>query len=204
MKLNLGCGFRRYDGFVNVDRAPECKPDVVWNLEQTPWPWKTDSVEEIKLEHVLEHLGESIQSYLDVWKEMYRICQPGAEIFITVPHWRHDNFHHDPTHVRAITPEGIRLFDQETNAREVERGERGTKLGLFTGIDIDLPPSKVEYFYTQKIADEVKSGALTRNDLEHLRDHQNNISNEIRMVARVIKPSRGASHLNAQRHDHSR
>jgi hypothetical protein len=29
MKLNIGCGFNKHDGFVNVDQFPECEPDVL-------------------------------------------------------------------------------------------------------------------------------------------------------------------------------
>ncbi len=190
VRLNLGCGYRKYEGFVNVDSAPECRPDVLWDLENTPWPWRDNSVEEIKLEHVLEHVGETSKKYLDIWKEMYRVCKPGAYIYIMVPHWNHDNFYHDPTHVRAITPDGIRMLDQAANLRDIQAGERSTKLGLFAGIDVEL--EECEYFYTQAVADAVESGALPRGQLDYVRDHQNNISNEIRMRARVIKPARSA------------
>lgn len=27
--LNLGCGFKKYPGYINVDSAPECAPDMV-------------------------------------------------------------------------------------------------------------------------------------------------------------------------------
>lgn len=190
MRLNLGCGFTKREGYINVDSAPECAPDVLWDLEKLPWPWEDDSVDEIKLEHVLEHVGETSKKYLDIWKEMYRVCRPGASIHIMVPHWNHDNFYHDPTHVRAITPDGIRMFDQSVNLKDIQAGERGTKLGLFAGIDVEL--MECEYFYTQAVASAVESGALPRGQLDYVRDHQNNISNEIRMRVRVIKPARGA------------
>lgn len=196
--LNLGCGFKKYPGYVNVDAAPECAPDIVWDLEKTPWPWEDSSVDEIKLEHVLEHLGKTPDTYLCIWKEMWRVGKNGCQIHIMVPHWNHENFYNDPTHVRAITPVGIEMFDQAHNIRDVEAGERGTKLGLFCGIDIELKAQDVEYFYTKKLADQVSSGAISRGDLEHLREHQNNIANEIRMTARVVKPARGSAWLSKQ------
>ena len=36
MKLNLGCGQNKFDGFVNVDKAPECDPDRAVDLERIP------------------------------------------------------------------------------------------------------------------------------------------------------------------------
>jgi hypothetical protein len=191
MKLNLGCGFNKYEGYVNVDSAPACAPDIVWDLEETPWPWEDDSVEEILMEHVLEHLGETSRDYLRIWQEMYRVGKNGCAIKIVVPHWNHDNFHNDPTHKRPVTPEGIELFDQAINLGGIQKGERGTKLGLFLGIDIALDPKDVEYFYSGDIAEAYNRGEFDMRGLTHLRDHQNNISNEIRMTARVVKPARG-------------
>ena len=195
IKLNLGCGFNKYEGYVNVDSEPECKPDTVWDLEKTPWPWEDSSVEEIKLEHVLEHLGQTTEAYLNIWKEMWRVCKNGALLDITVPHWNHENFHHDPTHVRAITPVGVAMFDQLRNIRDAEAGGRETKLGLFTGVDIALDEKDVEYFYSGDIVQALNRGEFDRNGLEHLRNHQNNISNEIRLKAHVVKPARGRQWL---------
>ena len=59
LKLNLGCGKRRREGFINVDSQPGCQPDLVLDLEALPWPWADDSVDEVDLIHVLEHLGQS-------------------------------------------------------------------------------------------------------------------------------------------------
>src|SRR5947208_13026944 len=97
LKLNLGCGQNHRPGYVNVDRAGS--PDVKWDLEQFPWPWEDSSVGEVVMFHVLEHLGESTATYLKIIQEIYRVCQDGAAIQITVPHPRHDDFLNDPTHV---------------------------------------------------------------------------------------------------------
>ncbi|MDR3299921.1 MAG: hypothetical protein LBU43_07960 [Candidatus Accumulibacter sp.] len=82
MKLNLGCGNRKLIGFVNIDCAAACHPDQVVDLEQAPWPWADDSVDEIRLIHVLEHLGQQTDVFLSIIKEMYRICRDGARIEI--------------------------------------------------------------------------------------------------------------------------
>jgi len=195
MKLNLGCGYKKYEGYVNVDSAPQCVPDVVWDLDKTPWPWEDSSVEEIKLEHVLEHMGQTTEAYLAIWKEMYRVAKDEAVIDIMVPHWNHENFYHDPTHVRAITPIGIAMFDQTRNIQDAERGGRETKLGLFTGVDISLSENDIEYFYGGDIVEALNRGEFDRAGLEHLRSHQNNISNEIRIKAHVVKPMRGTEWL---------
>jgi predicted SAM-dependent methyltransferase len=105
MRLNLGCGNRKLQGWRNVDKVPDCSPDELVDLEQLPWPWPDNSVDEIFLSHVLEHLGQATDVYLGIIKELYRVCRDGATITIIVPHPRHDHFLTDPTHVRAVTAE---------------------------------------------------------------------------------------------------
>jgi hypothetical protein len=46
LRLNLGCGMNRLDGYVNVDRQGE--PDLRHDLDVIPWPWPDDSVSEIR------------------------------------------------------------------------------------------------------------------------------------------------------------
>jgi predicted SAM-dependent methyltransferase len=107
LRLNLGCGAKRLEGYVNVDKFGD--PDFRFDLETFPYPWNDNSVVEIEMHHVLEHLGQQTQIYLRIIQELYRICKSGAKIHITVPHHRSDRFFHDPTHVRPITTVGLSL-----------------------------------------------------------------------------------------------
>ena len=54
MKLQIGCGNDKRKGYINLDGSKEVKPDVVWNLEKTPLPFKSNQFEEILVNHVLE------------------------------------------------------------------------------------------------------------------------------------------------------
>ena len=71
MKLNLGCGNNKLDGFVNVDNQAVCSPDMLIDLEVFPWPFKGNSIDEIIMSHVLEHLGQTNEIYLNIIKEIY-------------------------------------------------------------------------------------------------------------------------------------
>ena len=57
---------------------------------------------------------------------------------IVVPHFRHQFFYDDPTHVRAITPMGLQLFSQEKNKICIEQGASNSPLGLYLDIDFKL------------------------------------------------------------------
>ncbi|MDJ0715538.1 MAG: hypothetical protein QNJ54_15135 [Prochloraceae cyanobacterium] len=136
LRLNLGCGSRHLEGYINVDKFGN--PDILLDLETFPWAWEDNSVVEIEMRHVLEHLGQQTQIYLKILQEIYRICAPGAKIHVVVPHHRHDNFVHDATHVRAITPLGLSMFSQRLNREWQEAGKSYTPLGLYMGVDFEL------------------------------------------------------------------
>lgn len=82
MKLYLGCGKHRKRGFVNCDISKEVHPDKVLDITKR-LPFKNNSVEEIIMEHVLEHT----QKPIEVLKEFYRVCKNGAVIRIQVPYF---------------------------------------------------------------------------------------------------------------------
>ena len=138
MKLNLGCGSRKLEGFLNVDNAPHCDPDLLLDLEQLPWPFESGSASEIVLSHVLEHLGQSPAVYLGIVREIYRVCAPGALVRIAVPHPRHDDFITDPTHVRPITVQGLEMFSKAKNREWQAKGQAATPLALTNDVDFEI------------------------------------------------------------------
>ena len=136
LKLNLGCGEKKLPGYINVDKFGT--PDIKHDLESFPWPWEINSVSEIQLIHVLEHLGKDVEIYFGIFKEMYRRCTHGAKVRIVVPHFRHQFFYDDPTHVRIVTPLGLQLFSKKQNKLWVAQGAANSPLGLYLDIDFEL------------------------------------------------------------------
>jgi hypothetical protein len=179
MKLNLGCGFKKLPGYVNVDLSSVCEPDQVFDLENTPWPWENDSVEEIMLDNVLEHLGQTSQAYLAIIKELYRICQAGAKISIKVPHHRHDSAVSDPTHVRMVTVSEMNLYDREKNLEWRKAGIANTPLALYLGVDFKL--QDVSYQVDPQFSALVQTPE-GRQEFQHLVQHQNNVVESVSMV----------------------
>lgn len=82
-KLNLGCGRFKKEGYVNVDWDPNCKPDIVLNLVNLPYPLPDNEYDLIELDHVLEHLP----SPFETMRELHRICKDGGRVIIRVPHF---------------------------------------------------------------------------------------------------------------------
>lgn len=187
MKLNMGSGRRRIDGYLSVDIAPESGADVVFDLEQTPWPWADDSVEEAFFNHSLEHMGGDPKVFLAIMKELYRVLRPGGRAVIHVPHPRHDNFLSDPTHVRPITPDTLRLFDRELNESWLAQGAANTPLALYTGVDFKLTDLRV--ILEQSVYADLQAGRLTSAEVGARVKHQANIATEFRMTLEARKPA---------------
>ncbi|MBM3824577.1 MAG: hypothetical protein FJ404_17105 [Verrucomicrobia bacterium] len=185
LKLNLGCGQNRVPGFVNVDKFGT--PDVRCDLEVFPWPWESNSVSQVVLNHVLEHLGESSTTYIGIFKELYRVCVHEAEVQIHVPHPRHDDFLNDPTHVRAVTPEGMALFSQSLNRDWARNGNANSPLGLYHGVDFEL--TQVHYGLDPVWMDKLQSGRASRDEVMDALRSENNVAKEIQMKLRVVKSS---------------
>jgi len=83
MKLNLGCGKKILDGYVNVDITPS-KGVQVMDVCKLPYPFPNEHFEEILTVNCIEHL--SIDTDL-LMKELHRILKPDGVIRIRVPHY---------------------------------------------------------------------------------------------------------------------
>ena len=187
MKLNLGCGVDKREGFVNVDAAAACGPDMVVDLDLLPWPFEDDCAEEIVLSHILEHLGAETDTYLGILKELYRVATPGAKITIVIPHPRHDDFLHDPTHVRVITPESFQLYSKTNNRQWQASGGANTPLGLY--LDIDFEVEDVEHRLDEPWRIQLEQGQITEVELRLAAQNLNNVIKESMITLRVIKPN---------------
>ncbi len=82
MKLNLGCGDKKRDGYVNVDVCGN--PDQRYDLSIFPWPWPDGSADEVYSEHFLEH----VQDYERTVLEIHRVLKAGGLLWFRVPHHR--------------------------------------------------------------------------------------------------------------------
>lgn len=106
LKINLGCGEQTYEDYLNLDKTELLNVDLVWNLEQTPLPFKSDSIYEIRCEHILEH----INNFIPLIEELWRITKPGGKIYVVAPYFRYEAAYRDPTHVRFFTEHSFDYF----------------------------------------------------------------------------------------------
>lgn len=109
IKLNLACGRDKKVGFVNVDADPIVAPDLQLNLDNVPWPFEPESVEEIFCRHYLEHVVDLV-GFMD---ECYRVMTPGAKMFVIAPYWTSMRAWQDPYHVREISEATFLYFNKQ-------------------------------------------------------------------------------------------
>lgn len=107
MKIDIGCGASKKEGFIGVDILDLPGVDIVQNLNLFPYPFNDNEVTEIWMDQVLEHLNEPMK----VIEELYRICKNGATITIGVPYFRSFYATIDPTHKNFFGINWFAYFD---------------------------------------------------------------------------------------------
>ena len=95
MILSIGCGRRAPEqGVVRLDRSADVAPDVVWNLDDYPYPFEDSSFDAVECLDVIEHVADIPRTM----EELHRILVRDGLLKITTPHFSCANSFTDPTH----------------------------------------------------------------------------------------------------------
>ncbi len=108
--VDLGCGSKKIDGAIGLDRRVESDVNLVCDFEHE-LPLKTSSVDIVNMSHIMEH----IRDLIPFMEEVYRVCRPGAEVRVVVPYYASRGAFRDPTHVRFITEDTFQYFEPPTD-----------------------------------------------------------------------------------------
>lgn len=101
LKLNLGAGIREEPGFTPVDLYAPGALRV--DLQQFPWPWDDESVDEIWCCHYIEHQPPAL--WVPFVDEMWRIMKMGATATVIHPNLQSARAFQDPFHQDFIPME---------------------------------------------------------------------------------------------------
>lgn len=186
-RLNLGCGNKKLAGYVNIDQSEHCNPDLILDLENTPYPFKTSSVEEVVMDSVLEHLPSKPKDFFRIMREVYRIMQDGALLKVFCPHPFHRWQIVDFTHQKPIDREGLEMLDKSFCQDLVRKGDTKTPLALIYGIDFRLIESKS--YIDPDCAQHIKNilGSYDERKVGSYAHLFNNIIGGQRFILRVVK-----------------
>ena len=180
MNLNIGSGYKRIDGFLNVDFNPDCKPDFLVDVGKETWPMEDSSVEKVIVHHVLEHFGED---FFHVMQELYRVCKDGAIIDVLVPFPRHDTFLIDPTHRRPILPATLAMFSKKHNRNDIENGGRETPIGIMYDVDFEM----IDFRFTLEPSYQKRFQTLTEEECQRIVNESFNVIIETQILLMVVK-----------------
>jgi SAM-dependent methyltransferase len=111
MKLNLGCGKKTLDGYVNVDHLDIDGIDLLCDLSQLPLPFESNSIDEIYCCHFISHVPDIV----GLMNEFHRILKQGGIVQIYAPHFSSDNYKTDPTHMNSLGMRSMNYFCKVKN-----------------------------------------------------------------------------------------
>lgn len=114
VKVDLGCGPSKKDGYIGIDLLPLKGVDFVVDFEKGLNFIPDDSVDEIFSSHLLEHIDDL--EFL--MSEIHRVLKPRGIKKIIVPHFSNPYFYSDYTHKRFFGLYSMDYFSNgDTNLR---------------------------------------------------------------------------------------
>ena len=92
--LDFGCGQHKTPGSIGMDRFPGDAVDVIHDFDKFPYPFETNTFDEIVCNSSLEHATDFVQTVV----ELHRIAKPSALLKVAAPHFSGPDAYRDPMH----------------------------------------------------------------------------------------------------------
>jgi SAM-dependent methyltransferase len=107
MTLDVGCGTSKIEpDAVGIDVHPTSAADIIWDLDQFPWPLSDNTFDRVHMSHIIEHVRDVNRTMAEV----HRVARDGASVLIVTPHFSSHNSYTDPTHVRHLAGRSFQYF----------------------------------------------------------------------------------------------
>ena len=98
IKLDIGCGANKQDGFVGLDVRPLPNVDIVHDILVRPWPLPDECVLVAVAAHLVEHIPPHDFQFVKFMDEVWRVMKPYGQFAIVTPHGMSQGYIQDPTH----------------------------------------------------------------------------------------------------------
>ena len=109
IKLDLGCGSSKQNGFCGMDIRKVSGVDIVHDIEDTPYPLPNECCSMILASHVMEHICP--KKHIRVMNELWRIMKPEGQLWVSLPYMGSQGFNQDPTHCHSYNQATPLYFD---------------------------------------------------------------------------------------------
>jgi len=184
-KLNLGCGFDKRQGWTNADSFAACEPDILLDIEQAEWPFEDDRFDHVLLKHVLEHVGKEFDVFARIMRNLHRILARGGILEIHVPHYRHETYWSDPTHVRPFTYLTFQMMSKRQNDEWIAQRANYTMLAYLIGVDFEIR-SAVQV-YDPSYVTALNEGRISKEEVRRRAETDWGVVRELKFELAAVK-----------------
>lgn len=142
LKVEVGCGAHKREGYLRCDIAESVGPDLVFNAEKDKWPLEDNSVDEVLSNNLCEHLRD-LDHYM---REAWRVLKADGKLSILTPYFKHKGAVADPDHVRFFCEDSMMFYSKMclgSDGRPVDRGA------------VDFDTTLITFNFDQKLLEKV-------------------------------------------------
>jgi predicted SAM-dependent methyltransferase len=134
IKLNLGCGKLFKQGYINIDKSPDCNPDLVLDV-CNGLPYKDNAIDEVHCGCMLEQI-ENNKDFVFVLNEIHRVLKIEGEFNGYVPSTNPDVLFLDPMDRRFFQEHTFDYFDINKHHWQEFGSTAGFKPWIVTKVEL--------------------------------------------------------------------
>ena len=152
MKLNIGCGNKKIEGYLGVDKFKCDAADYICDIENEKLPFEDNTITAIILDNVIEHFYDIPK----VINELVRVSRAGTIIKIITPHFSSLSSWIDPTHIHHLSYFSFDHFEKDSVSHYMGKGIKihhiklsfgGGLMGLIARLIFKISPRRYEQKY---------------------------------------------------------
>ena len=141
IKLDVGSGDSRHEGYTNIDKRALPTVDIVHDLEVFPYPLADESCSHIHASHIIEHIKPRFM--VEFMDELWRITEMGGELWAAMPLGGTYSYWQDPTHCNGCNQTTFEYFDPRFAMYDVYRPKPWEMVDGFPAVDNDIMTIKM-------------------------------------------------------------
>lgn len=157
-KINLGCGYMKQKGYINIDFNPECKPDILHDLRKG-LPFDSNSADEIMAYDFLEHC----EDFVAIMNEIARVLKVGGILRARFPPWNREgafDFCHpivvNYRHFKLYEPNSNKSVEYSINKEKINKCFKVLKMDTVQGKCLYCPEGKHKIPKCHVIVEKIK------------------------------------------------
>lgn len=97
-----------------VDYSPDSNADVIFDLNQKPWPFEDNTFDEVHAYNIMEHLGHQgdARAFFDEHYEIWRVLKPLGHYYGCCPKMENPWVFAEPSHTRVLLPHSFNFLNR--------------------------------------------------------------------------------------------